>query len=66
VEDLLGARHSRLAIVNELKRKSQGPPPGVFAPDDVSDPSHVVIERRIPLRMRKWETMQPGVKADTD
>jgi hypothetical protein len=55
-----------LAIVDELKRKSQGRPPGVFAPDEVGDPSHVVIERRIPLRMGKWKTMPPGVKPDTD
>jgi hypothetical protein len=55
-----------LAIVDELKRKSQGRPPGVFTRDEVSDPSHVVIERRIPMRIGKWKTMPPGVKPATD
>jgi hypothetical protein len=55
-----------LAIVDELKRKAEGRPAGVFTPDEVTDPSHVVIERRIPMRMGKWRTLPPGVKPDVD
>lgn len=33
-------------------------------PVEFSDPDQVVIERRIPLRMGKWKTMPPGVKAE--
>lgn len=55
-----------LAIVNELKRKAQGRQLGAFTADEVIDPDHVVIERRIPMRMGKWKTMPPGVKPDAD
>ena len=46
--------------------RAQGRPPGVFTPDEVTDPSHVVIERRIPMRMGKWRTLPPNVKPDTE
>jgi hypothetical protein len=37
---------------------------GAGRPVEFSDPDQIVIERRIPLRMGKWKTMPPGVKAE--
>lgn len=53
-----------LAMVKELQTKAQRLPPHARHAAEFDDPDHVVIERRIPLKMGKWRTMPPGVKGD--
>jgi hypothetical protein len=53
-----------LAMVKELQTKAQRLPPHARHAAEFDDPDHVVIERRIPLKMSKWRTMPPGVKGD--
>jgi hypothetical protein len=39
---------------------------GSFTQSELGDPSHVVIERLVPLRRGKWRLMPPGVEADAE
>jgi hypothetical protein len=55
-----------LDMVQTLKSRAQRVSPDAHRAADFADPDHVVIERRIPLRMGKWRTMPPGVKADSE
>ena len=54
-----------LAIVGDLQRRHKGAH-RVSSDDDIADPDHVVIERRVPMRMGKVEDHAPGVKPDAD
>ena len=53
-----------LDTVKELQSRAQRISPRAYRPAEFADPDHVVIERRIPLKMGKWRTMPPGVKGD--
>lgn len=37
-----------------------------FSQSELEDPSHIVIERMVPLRRGKWRFMPPGVEASED
>jgi hypothetical protein len=37
-----------------------------FSKQELQDPSHVAIERLVPLRRGKWRLMPPGVEADEE
>ena len=55
-----------LDMVRELQSKAQRVSPEAYRAVEFSDPDHLVIERRIPLRMGKWRTMPPGVKGERE
>jgi hypothetical protein len=52
-----------IARVKEMQAAARRPN-GQFTRAEVDDPSHIVIERRIPLQRGKWRLFPPGVKAD--
>ena len=56
-----------LASVKQMREAAQGRDRAAqFSQSELEDPSHVVIERMVPLRRGKWRFMPPGVEASEE
>jgi hypothetical protein len=56
-----------LASVKQMREAAQGRDGAAqFSQSELRDPSHIVIERMVPLRRGKWRFMPPGVEASED
>lgn len=56
-----------LASVKQMKESAQGRGGTPrFSQSELEDPSHIVIERMVPLRRGKWRFMPPGVEASEE
>ena len=54
-----------LASVKQMREATKNQSGQVrFSKQELQDPSHVAIERLVPLRRGKWRLMPPGVEAD--
>jgi hypothetical protein len=54
-----------LASIKQMREATQNQAgEASFSQTELEDPSHIVIERLVPLRRGKWRLMPPGVEAD--